>query len=75
MVRVGGTVRALGQRSDLNGLIVVSAKPGVFIAGADLKELADVPGPDHPPTREFIEHGLRVLDALESSSLSDGCLC
>jgi enoyl-CoA hydratase/carnithine racemase len=60
------TVRTLGQRSDFDGLAIVSAKPGVFIAGADLRELADVPGPDHAPTRQFIERGLRVLDALES---------
>jgi enoyl-CoA hydratase len=58
--------RGLAQRSDVVGLIVASAKPGIFIAGADLKELADVPGPDHAPTRQFIEHGLRVLNALEN---------
>ncbi len=29
----------LGQRSDLRGLILRSAKPGIFVAGADLKEL------------------------------------
>lgn len=59
------TFRDLAARTDLRGLILESAKPGIFIAGADLKELADVPGPDHPPTREFIEQGLRVLYALE----------
>jgi enoyl-CoA hydratase/carnithine racemase len=54
----------LGKHADVRGLIVVSAKPGIFIAGADLKELANVPGPDHPPTREFIEFGVKVLNAL-----------
>lgn len=29
---------ALGQRTDLAGLIIASAKPGVFIAGADITE-------------------------------------
>ena len=56
----------LSKRTDTTGLIIESAKPGIFIAGADLKELADVPGPGHQPTREFIEHGLRVLAALEN---------
>ncbi len=60
------TFRELAQRSDLLGLVIASAKPGIFIAGADLKELADVPGREHEPTRQFIEHGLRVLDALEN---------
>ena len=59
-------LRDLGQRADLNGLILVSAKPGNFIAGADLKELADVPHPDHPPTRHYIEQALRGLDLLEN---------
>jgi enoyl-CoA hydratase len=56
----------LAVRTDLHGLVLESAKPGVFIAGADLKELSDVPGPDHPGTRQFIEQGLRVLESLES---------
>lgn len=56
----------LPQRADLHGLLLESAKPGIFIAGADLKEFADCPGPNHPPVREFIEHGIRVLDTLEN---------
>jgi 3-hydroxyacyl-CoA dehydrogenase/enoyl-CoA hydratase/3-hydroxybutyryl-CoA epimerase/3-hydroxyacyl-CoA dehydrogenase/enoyl-CoA hydratase/3-hydroxybutyryl-CoA epimerase/enoyl-CoA isomerase len=32
----------LEQRSDLQGLILCSGKPGMFIAGADLRELASV---------------------------------
>ena len=31
----------LEQRTDLKGLMLVSGKPGMFIAGADLKELGD----------------------------------
>ena len=58
-------VGQLASRSDVNGLAIDSAKPGVFVAGADLKELASATGPDHAPTREFIEHGLRVLYAIE----------
>jgi len=55
----------LAQRPRLAGLIVESAKPGIFVAGADLKELAAATEPDHPPTREFIQHGLRVLEILD----------
>jgi enoyl-CoA hydratase/carnithine racemase len=62
---LGEAVRELRGRPGIRGLILESGKPGIFIAGADLKDLADVPAPDHPPTREFIEQGLRVLVALE----------
>jgi enoyl-CoA hydratase/carnithine racemase len=47
------------------GLVLASAKPGVFIAGADLKLLADAT-PGDPAVRAFIEHGLRVLAKLET---------
>lgn len=53
-------------RKNLHGLIIQSGKPGIFIAGADLKEFAEVPAPNHPPTRAYIEQALRVLDQLES---------
>lgn len=59
-------LRELARRSDLHGLILESAKPGIFIAGADLKELGDVPGADRPSTRQFIELGLGVLEVLET---------
>lgn len=55
-----------GLRSDLKGLVLASAKPGIFIAGADLKLLANVPGPNDPEVRAFIELGLRVLEQLEA---------
>lgn len=53
-------------RSDLKGLVLASAKPGIFIAGADLKLLANAPGPNDPHVRTFIEQGLRVLEQLEA---------
>jgi enoyl-CoA hydratase/carnithine racemase len=56
----------LMNRNDLQGLILQSAKPGIFIAGADLKELSSHAGADQPSTRELAEHGLRVLDAMEA---------
>ncbi len=59
-------VDALAKRSDVKGLILASGKPGVFIAGADLKLLVNATGPNDPAVRGFIEHGLRVLEKLES---------
>ena len=50
----------------LAGLVIASAKPSVFIAGADLKLLETATGPNDPAVRSFIEHGLRVLEKLES---------
>lgn len=56
----------LTKQLDVRGLILTSAKPGVFIAGADLRFLANLPGPNFPAARELIELGLRVLDQLEA---------
>ena len=62
----GQALDGLVHRPDVKGLIVASAKPGIFIAGADLKELADADPGDPGPTRTFIELGLRVLETLEA---------
>jgi enoyl-CoA hydratase/carnithine racemase len=62
----GDALTALAGRTDLKGLVLASAKPDVFIAGADLKLLANAPGPNDPEVRAFIEQGLRVLERLEA---------
>src|SRR5947208_565735 len=62
----GEALAALHTRTDLKGLVLASAKPGIFIAGADLKLLANAPGPNDPEVRAFIELGLRVLEQLEA---------
>jgi len=62
----GNALTALATRTDLKGLVLASAKPGIFIAGADLKLLANAPAPNDPDVRAFIEQGLRVLEQLES---------
>jgi enoyl-CoA hydratase/carnithine racemase len=59
------TVDSLALLTDLRGLVVASAKPGVFIAGADLKLLVNAT-PNDPAVRTFIEQGLRVLEKLET---------
>jgi enoyl-CoA hydratase/carnithine racemase len=62
----GEALAALASRTDLKGLVLASAKPGIFIAGADLKLLQSAPGPNDPAVRGFIEQGLRVLEQLEA---------
>ena len=59
-------IDSLMSRKDVKGLVIASGKPGVFIAGADLKLLANAPAPNDPAVRAFIEQGLRVLEKLEA---------
>ncbi len=58
-------VRTVGETPGIAGLIVASTKPGIFIAGADLKLLGDADVGD-PRVREFIDLGNRVLTRMES---------
>jgi enoyl-CoA hydratase len=62
----GQALDGLVHRPGLTGLVLASAKPGIFIAGADLKELANADPANPEPTRAFIELGLRVLATLEA---------
>jgi enoyl-CoA hydratase len=62
----GQALDGLVHRSDVTGLVLESAKPGIFIAGADLKELADADPANPASTRAYIELGLRVLETLEA---------
>jgi enoyl-CoA hydratase/carnithine racemase len=57
---------SLQTRTEFKGLLLASAKPGIFIAGADLKLLAGAHGPNDPAVRDFIHLGLRVLEKLEA---------
>ncbi len=54
----------LAGRTDLRGLIFRSGKPGMFIAGADLKELGR---PDITPemSRSLVHRGLALVAAVE----------
>lgn len=54
----------LAQRTDLRGLILVSGKPGQFIAGADLKELAATVHATREESREAIARGHRLFNAV-----------
>src|SRR5437870_10836781 len=48
------------QKSDLQGLIFQSGKPGMFIAGADLKELGSA-SPDPAQTRRMVKRGIDII--------------
>lgn len=52
-------------RQPHRGLLLTSARPGIFIAGADLKFLAEAMANDPTPITAFIEHGNLVLNLLE----------
>src|SRR5262245_49724331 len=54
----------LEKRTDVTGLLFVSGKPGMFIAGADLKELGAA-GTSPDSTRVMIERGLKVVERVE----------
>jgi 3-hydroxyacyl-CoA dehydrogenase/enoyl-CoA hydratase/3-hydroxybutyryl-CoA epimerase/3-hydroxyacyl-CoA dehydrogenase/enoyl-CoA hydratase/3-hydroxybutyryl-CoA epimerase/enoyl-CoA isomerase len=54
------------KRNDVTGLILRSGKPGMFIAGADLKELAMADTGRPEQIRALIEHGLAIPAAAES---------
>jgi 3-hydroxyacyl-CoA dehydrogenase/enoyl-CoA hydratase/3-hydroxybutyryl-CoA epimerase/3-hydroxyacyl-CoA dehydrogenase/enoyl-CoA hydratase/3-hydroxybutyryl-CoA epimerase/enoyl-CoA isomerase len=58
-------VEQLKKRPELHGLIFRSGKPGMFIAGADLRELGSAPQePDM--ARKMVKRGLDVIAALET---------
>jgi 3-hydroxyacyl-CoA dehydrogenase/enoyl-CoA hydratase/3-hydroxybutyryl-CoA epimerase len=71
-------VRSLEGRKDLTALLVKSGKPGMFIAGANVNEIADLTDPDDARTKAG--QGQEVLNRLEdlpfpSVALIDGaCL-
>jgi 3-hydroxyacyl-CoA dehydrogenase/enoyl-CoA hydratase/3-hydroxybutyryl-CoA epimerase/3-hydroxyacyl-CoA dehydrogenase/enoyl-CoA hydratase/3-hydroxybutyryl-CoA epimerase/enoyl-CoA isomerase len=58
-------VAQLAGRSDLQGLVLRSGKPGMFVAGADLRELGSAePNPDL--TRQLIRRGLDMMARIEN---------
>jgi len=56
----------LADRTDLRGVIVRSGKPGMFLAGADLNEIAAIPLDDSAAVRALVRRGAAVLAALEA---------
>ncbi|MGH7222140.1 MAG: 3-hydroxyacyl-CoA dehydrogenase NAD-binding domain-containing protein, partial [Gemmataceae bacterium] len=58
-------VAQLKTRGELRGLIFRSGKPGMFIAGADLRELASAPQ-DPETARTLVKRGLDLIASLEA---------
>jgi 3-hydroxyacyl-CoA dehydrogenase/enoyl-CoA hydratase/3-hydroxybutyryl-CoA epimerase/3-hydroxyacyl-CoA dehydrogenase/enoyl-CoA hydratase/3-hydroxybutyryl-CoA epimerase/enoyl-CoA isomerase len=58
-------LQELAGRADLTGLILCSGKPGMFIAGADLKELGGA-RPDPETGRRMVRRGLGLVAAVEA---------
>lgn len=54
-------LEALAGRKDLAGLVFRSAKPGIFIAGADLREFAAVKHPTHEQTVAVASRGRELF--------------
>jgi 3-hydroxyacyl-CoA dehydrogenase / enoyl-CoA hydratase / 3-hydroxybutyryl-CoA epimerase / enoyl-CoA isomerase len=54
----------LESQANLKGLLFCSGKPGTFIAGADLRELAQAK-PGSAATRALIERGLTIVGRFE----------
>jgi 3-hydroxyacyl-CoA dehydrogenase/enoyl-CoA hydratase/3-hydroxybutyryl-CoA epimerase/3-hydroxyacyl-CoA dehydrogenase/enoyl-CoA hydratase/3-hydroxybutyryl-CoA epimerase/enoyl-CoA isomerase len=69
----------LKNRGDLRGLILRSGKPGMFIAGADLKELGAI-RPDPALNRQLVRRGLGVIAGFETlpyptvCAIEGGCM-
>jgi len=72
---------ALGKRTDLAGLIIASAKPGVFVAGADITELSSQGPMDGKARalagqmvfRSFERLNKPVIAAINGFALGGGC--
>jgi 3-hydroxyacyl-CoA dehydrogenase/enoyl-CoA hydratase/3-hydroxybutyryl-CoA epimerase/enoyl-CoA isomerase len=58
-------VGQLKARGELRGLIFRSGKPGMFIAGADLRELGSAPQ-DAGTARKLVKRGLDLIASLEA---------
>src|SRR4051812_25964309 len=58
-------VEQLAGRTDLKGLVLRSGKPGMFIAGADLRELGGA-RPDPEQSRRLVQRGLAIIAAFEA---------
>jgi enoyl-CoA hydratase/carnithine racemase len=56
----------LAGEAGIRGLVLASAKPGIFIAGADLKFFATVAEQNDPAVAELIRFGLDTLELLET---------
>ena len=61
--RLDGILDGIKIRRDLNTLVIVSKKKGVFIAGADIKEIEQITEPEDG--KKKAQEGQKVLNKLE----------
>ena len=61
----------LEEHSDLQGLVIVSAKPGIFIAGADLREFAMSLDAPEEAIVEKCQLGQKLFQRLRRSAFCD----
>jgi 3-hydroxyacyl-CoA dehydrogenase / enoyl-CoA hydratase / 3-hydroxybutyryl-CoA epimerase len=64
LTELESVIQELGRRQDIDVLIFLSGKPGSFIAGADLEEIAKVTDPTEAEAGSRIGH--RLFSAWES---------
>jgi 3-hydroxyacyl-CoA dehydrogenase / enoyl-CoA hydratase / 3-hydroxybutyryl-CoA epimerase / enoyl-CoA isomerase len=62
----------LRSRPDLHGLVFRSAKPSIFIAGADLRELGTAK-PDPDLARRLVKRGLDIVSGFENLPFPTVC--
>src|SRR3989338_2495925 len=61
------TIDAVLGKSEVKALLIVSKKEGIFIAGADIKEIENITSADD--AKEKAEKGKAVLDKIDNSGL------
>ncbi len=66
LTEFGRALDSLAHQPNIVGLIISSAKSGIFIAGADLNELANADPANPEPTRAYLELAHRVFGTLEA---------
>lgn len=62
---LGEAVAGIACRSAVRGVVLTSAKDGIWLAGADLRELAALPTNNPEPTYEVLRAGHAVLELIE----------
>jgi len=82
LLELEGVLDGLAKRNDVKALLLVSGKPDIFIAGADVKEIADVTDPaaiangvrrGHEIMGKLANLPFPTVAAIEGACLGGGC--